>query len=156
MPYPRTGDHPEAVVKVLLKIIEKTPAGGATLEELKEAYREVKDREPSERTIKRIIRRINLLFDPLAYEKGGEEEEGPGASRVVEAQKSGGRTRYIFTVDLKSPAPDPNLALLLTLCLYPQKHQLLPDQFEVLVRHLFEGVLKRFVEWQEMKQEMEQ
>lgn len=56
MPYPRTRDHPEAVIKILLAVIERTPAGGATLEELKEAYREVKDREPSEKTIRQIPR----------------------------------------------------------------------------------------------------
>lgn len=29
--YPRTGDYPEALVKILLTVMEKTPDGGATL-----------------------------------------------------------------------------------------------------------------------------
>ena len=38
MPFPKTGDHPEAMVKTLVTIIEKTPDGSATLDDLKSAY----------------------------------------------------------------------------------------------------------------------
>ncbi len=34
--YVRTGDVPEALVKILLATMEKTPGGGATIEDLKE------------------------------------------------------------------------------------------------------------------------
>ncbi len=155
MPYPRTRDHPEAVIKILLTVIEKTPAGGATLEELKEAYREVKDREPGEKTIRRIIRRINLLFDPLAYDDKDDCEEIDREPRAIEVRKKGDRHTYIFTRDLAAPRFDPGLALLLALSLYPQQRHLLPDQFEVLLKLVFESVLQRVAEWSRLRQEME-
>jgi len=153
MSYPRMRDHPEAVLKVLLTVIEKTPMGGATLEELKEAYCEVKDRLPSDKTIRRIIRRINLLFDPLAY--NAEEEGEEITPRAIEAKRRGGKLRYVFTKDLAAPRLDPGLALLLTLSLYPRQRQLLPDQFEVLMKLVFESVFHRLSEWQRLKEEME-
>jgi len=153
MPYPRTRDHPEAVIKILLAVIERTPAGGATLEELKEAYREVKDREPSEKTIRRIIRRINLLFDPLAYDD--EEDEVPREPRAIEVRRQGGRCTYVFTRDLAAPRLDPGLALLLALSLYPQQRHLMPDHFEILMKLVFESVLQRMADWCRLRQEME-
>ncbi len=44
--YPRTAAQPETLVKILIAIIEKTPAGGTTLEELQDAYAEINDRRP--------------------------------------------------------------------------------------------------------------
>ena len=152
MPYPRTRDYPEAVIKVLLTVIEKTPSGGATMEDLKEAYREVRDQEPSERTIRRIIRRLNLLFDPLAYEDDEEIEPEP---RAIEKRERNGRQVYVFTRDLAAPRLDPGLALLLALSLYPQQRHLLPDQFEVLMKLVFESVLYRMAEWYRLRREME-
>lgn len=154
MSHPRTRDYPEAVIKVLLTVIEKTPTGGATMEELKEAYREVKDREPSDKTIRRIIRRINLLFDPLAYDE--ENEEGlPCAPRAIEARREGERCTYVFTRDLAAPRLDPSTALLVALSLYPQQRQLLQDEFEVLMKLVFESVFRRLSEWQCLRKEME-
>ncbi len=54
--------HPETLLRILLTIIKQTPAGGATMEDLLEAYREIKDRKPSQRTIYRIINRLNLYL----------------------------------------------------------------------------------------------
>lgn len=155
MPYPPNRDHPEAVIKVLLTVIEKTPAGGATMEELKEAYQEVKDREPSERTIRHIIRRINLLFDPLAYDPDEEQGDLLRERRAIEPREKNGRHAYVFTRDLAAPRLDPGLALLLALSLCPQQRHLLPDQFEVLMKLVFENVLQRMAEWQRLRQEME-
>ena len=60
--YPKTGRSPEALVNMLITVIEKTPGGGATLEDIREAYSFAKDVEPTDRTIYRNIRRINELF----------------------------------------------------------------------------------------------
>ena len=72
--YARTGDFPEALVKILLSIMMKTPEGGATMEELKEVYQDARGSRPSTRTIARAIRRLNLIFDPLVYGETPEEE----------------------------------------------------------------------------------
>ena len=55
--YPKTGNTPEAMIKILITIIDKTPSGGAALEDLKEAYSEAKGDFPTDRTIYRLIRR---------------------------------------------------------------------------------------------------
>jgi hypothetical protein len=84
MPFPKTGDHPEAMVKTLVTIIEKTPDGGAALDDLKSAYMDVKDQQPCNKTISRIVRRINLLFDPLGDVlgwNGGSHQAGMAETR---------------------------------------------------------------------------
>lgn len=155
MTYPRTRDHPEAMIKILLTVIEKTLAGGATLEDLKKAYREVKDTEPSERTIRRIIQRINLLFDPLTYDDGDSDKEIYREPRAIESIKRGGRCVYVFTREITMPRLDPGMAFLLAMSLYPQQRHLLPDQFEVMMKLVFESVLQRMAEWRRLRQEME-
>lgn len=82
--YARTANHPEAMLRIFATILEKTPSGGASREDLKEAYREAKDAEPSDRTIRRIIRRINLIFDPLAY--GERPEPGETDERALSGE----------------------------------------------------------------------
>lgn len=152
MPYARNREHPEAMLKVLLTVIEKTPSGGATLDDLKEAYREVKDREPADKTIHRLIRRINLLFDPLAYDR---EEEAP-EERAIAVRNRGGRAVYVFTRDLHAgPRLDPGLALLTALSLYPQQRHLLPDQFEVIMKLVLEGILQKMAGWYLVRREIE-
>ena len=73
--YPRTGTQPETLVKILITVIEKTPSGGATMEELQEAYAEINDRQPSVRTIYRLIRRLNLFLIPSVTEKNRSREK---------------------------------------------------------------------------------
>lgn len=152
MPYARNREHPEAMLKVLLTVIEKTSSGGATLDDLKEAYREVKDREPADKTIHRLIRRINLLFDPLAYDREEEEPE----ERAIAVRKRDGRAVYVFTRDLHAgPRLDPGLALLTALSLYPQQRHLLPDQFEVIMKLVLEGILQKMAGWYLVRREIE-
>ena len=108
MPFPKTGDHPEAMVNILVTVIEKTPGGGATLDDLKKAYIDVKDQQPCDKTISRIVRRINLLFDPLAYGCGGEgdgdaEDDGdvpPSETPAIKIEHRNGVRYYVFTRDL--------------------------------------------------------
>ncbi|NLG80411.1 MAG: WYL domain-containing protein [Firmicutes bacterium] len=173
MPYARTASHPEAMLKILMTIMEKTPSGGASLEDLKEAYREVKDRDPSDRTIRRMIRRINLFFDPLAYgavpdpseaedlawgrddEEEEEEEVLPG-SRAIEARMKNGRRVYVFSRDLTASSHvTPDLALWITLSLYPQQRSMLPKEFEVLMKFVFDAVLRGLAEFAKLRQEIE-
>lgn len=142
------GDFAEALIKILLTVIEKTPAGGATLEELKDAYREVRDREPSDRTIYRAIRRLNLFFDPLIYGEDPEAEEEPTEENdfdslppAIEAHRIKGKTRYSFTGHLPVTTIDANQALLVTLGLYTQQKGLLKGHFERVITTLLRSLL---------------
>ena len=150
--YPLTADFPEAMVKILLTIMEKTPAGGATLEDLKEAYSETRDRYPSDRTIYRAIRRLNLLFDPLVYGENPDEDSpgDPGGEDhfdqvppVIQSRRIKGKTRYSYTGEFPVATVDANQALMMTLSLYTQQKGLLKDHFEAVIKVLFRDLLDR-------------
>lgn len=64
--YPRMGDFFGALVKILLTIMEKSLEGGATMEGLKGSYQEIRGSIPSNKTIYRSIRRLNLLQPHLS------------------------------------------------------------------------------------------
>ncbi len=164
MPYPRTGDHPEAMVNILVAIIEKTPAGGATLDDLKKAYKDVKDQQPCDKTISRIVKRINLLFDPLAYgfdeDRNGDTDDDDdlltNETPAVKIERRNGVRYYVFTRNLAAgPRLDPGMALMMAMSLYPQQRTLLPDEFEVMMKMVFEGILHRVSEWSRLRQEIE-
>ncbi len=55
-------NHPEAITNILVKILEKTPTGGATIEELEEAYESVKGVIPSRKTIYSIEEFSRMLI----------------------------------------------------------------------------------------------
>ena len=162
MPFPKTGDHPEAMVKTLVTIIEKTPDGGATLDDLKSAYMDVKDQQPCNKTISRIVRRINLLFDPLAYGYAGDGDAGddgdilPSETPVIKIEHRKGVRYYLFTRDLTAgPRLDPGMAMMMAMSLYPQQRTLLPNEFEIMMKMVFEGILQRVAEWSRLRQEIE-
>lgn len=134
----RTRDFPEALINILMTIINRTPDGGATMDELKEAYQNIKGTSPHERTIRRNIQRLNELFDPLAY-------EDPVASEplAIQGALQNGTMRYRFTRDLISRPVDPSAAFLMAMSIYPQQRSLLGNQFEVVMKLIFEEILSK-------------
>jgi hypothetical protein len=149
--FARTGDYPEAMVKILLTVINNTPAGGATLQELKEAYCDVRDKMPHNKTIYRAIRRLNILFDPLAYSRNGDQEESPddySSNRLaIQAVRTSPQQRYVFTLDLQVRPVDPSLAFMMALSLYPQQRGLLGARFEVVMKLVFEEIMSRLANY---------
>lgn len=160
--YPRTGDYPEALVKILLTVMEKTPDGGATLDDLKKAYQDVRGSYPSSKTIYRAIRRLNLIFDPLAYgeqpgPEGEPEKESEGFTEeseedvvfdesfplAIQSRRLKGLTRYIFTGELPTSSIDANQALMMALGLYTQQRGLLKGHFETVIREILRDLLAR-------------
>jgi len=150
--HPRSGKSPEVLVKILITVIEKTPRGGATMEDLKEAYREVKDAVPADKTIYRNLRRLNELFSPQIVERekeeGKESKEG-GPSKALKQKdlaicsKSDGfgKTRYIYTGKKLVSKYDSNQALLIVLGLYSQQRSILKDHFEKVMASIMAEVL---------------
>lgn len=141
---PHTGTQPETLVKTLLTIIEKTPAGGASMEDLQDAYEEVNDRRPSVRTIYRLIRRLNLFFDPLSYgekpEPGEEGLAGEGTNEVVDGEKTICSYRHnhktYYTMRNKN-IPSTGDATLLALCMYPQLRGAMKSRIETAMQSIF-------------------
>lgn len=149
--YPRTGTQPETLVKILITVIEKTPSGGATLEKLQDAYAEINDRRPSVRTIYRLIRRLNLFFDPLCYgEKPEPGEEDPAeddtdeavtGEKAISGRRRGRKTYYIFRgekADLPAGAHD---ATMLQLGMYPQLRGAMKGSIEAAMQSIFRNTL---------------
>ncbi len=149
--YLRTGSLPEALILILMKIIERTPGGGATMDELKNAYEEARDTQPSEKTIYRSIKRINLLFDPLAYENEPDRKvQAPDAEEEEEEWEEiesypltismehdrNFNKRFIFTGSISAGRIEANQALLMILGLYNQQRGLLKDQFKAVIKVL--------------------
>ena len=152
MPHARSGDQPEAMLNVLFRIMEKNSDGGATLQELKEAYSQVKDVEPSDRTIYRLINRINRLFDPLAYDDEDDPETG-GGNRLIAYRKP----YYVITRDLSAaPRLDSAQAFMMALGVYPQRRNLLASPFEAVMKTVLQYSLSKVAEWQRMQREIEQ
>ena len=144
--YPRMRDFPEALVKILLTIMEKTPDGGATMEDLKDAYQETRGSTPSNKTIYRSIRRLNLIFNPLAYGETPEkvecedkddiaddENDMEEFKPVIRSSRRKGKTRYLFNGELPTSSIDANNALLMALGLYSQQ-RLAEGHFETAIR----------------------
>lgn len=73
----------------------------------------------------------------------------------TESRKKSGQRVYVFTRNLSSPRLDPRMALILAMSLYPQQRQLLPDQFEVLIKLVFDSMLQRMTEWHRLRREVE-
>jgi len=152
--HPRTGKSPEVLVKILITIIEKTPHGGATMEDLKEAYCDVKDTLPDDRTIYRNIRRINELFNPQAYSSESQESRAgakatrskaadPRALTISSKSDSCGVTRYLYTGRKLVSKYESNQVLLIILGLYSQQRSILKDHFEKVMSTIMADVLHR-------------
>lgn len=164
--YPRTGTQPETLVNVLITIIEKTPSGGATLEDLQAAYAEINDRRPSVRTIYRHIRRLNLFFDPLCYgekpepgEKvsvGDDDGEPVTGEKAIYSQRRGCKTCYFFREirdDLPAPTYDTTMLLL---GIYPQLRGAMKSSIKKAMQSIFRNTLSGLSTFAGILSELEQ
>jgi predicted DNA-binding transcriptional regulator YafY len=152
--HPRTGKSPEVLVKMMITVIEKTPHGGATMEELKEAYCDVKDTQPDDRTIYRNIRRINELFNPHAYTSDSQKTKpgnktarskaaNPKALTISSKNDGAGVTRYLYTGRKLVSKYDSNQVLLIILGLYSQQRSIQKDHFEKVMSTIMADVIHR-------------
>jgi predicted DNA-binding transcriptional regulator YafY len=151
--YPRTGRSPEALVKILVTMIEKTPSGGASLEDIREAYLDAKDVMPTDRTIYRNIRRINELLSPAGYaskqakgknkSQSGDQKEGsialPLAIRSI--RDGTGKMRYSYSGRSAISKGESSQALLIVLGLYSQQKGILKDHFEKVIGSMLQDVV---------------
>ncbi len=147
-------NHPEAIANILVRILEKTPTGGATIEDLEEAYEEVKGVTPSRKTIYRALERLELLFDPLARgeepEEGGDtdqdrstwlDEDLPGPLAGIKRAKRDRKTYYLFDGQMAAPAFNLDESIYAALSLYPQYRGMLKDAYHKIMRKLLAETL---------------
>ncbi len=163
--YPRMKDYPEALVKILLAVMSRTPDGGATMEELKETYREARGTVPSNKTIYRTIRRLNLVFDPLAYGGKADDHEDDETLPVqvpnpdhyaIQTRRQQGETRYVFCGQLPSSNVDVNEALHMALGLYTQQRGLLKGYFQSVILEQMQELMAKIKAYQHIFQKIEQ
>ena len=147
--FPRTGRLPEALVKILVTVIEKTPYSGATLDDIKEAYLDAKETSdpPSDRTIYRNIRRINELFNPTAYtmkgQKGKRKDKGALPLMIRSNRDGTGKMRYHYSGRRLISSIESGQALTLVLGLYSQQKGILKDHFEKVIGSLLQEMMSR-------------
>jgi len=151
--YPRTGRSPEALVNMLITVIEKTPGGGATLSDLREAYRFAKEVEPTDRTIYRNIHRINELFYP--HLQGAKAKKGKGSQsgksgdsasqsipKTIKSKRGrDGTMRYIYNGRLAVSNVESSQALMIVLGLYSQQKGILRDHFGKVIGSLLQQLI---------------
>lgn len=157
--------HSEVMIKILLRIIERTPAGGATQDDLRETYRQVKKTEPHDRTLKRIINDLNAFFQEWEEEGdlclpsrpimalGSGKENTPA---ILSFRKNNTR-RYIFTLEFCGGTQREDIqGAMLALSLYPQQKTLVDDQFQALMRMVGELAFSKRSKWLQLQEEMKQ
>jgi predicted DNA-binding transcriptional regulator YafY len=149
--YPRTGTQPETMMKILITVIDKTPSGGATLEDLQDAYAEINDRRPSVRTIYRYIRRLNLFFDPLCYgekPEPGEEDLGKDdtdeaviGEKTIVSKRRGRKTHYIYCGKKSELLAGNDDTTMMLLGMYPQLRGAMRSSIEAAMQSIFRNSL---------------
>lgn len=137
------------------------------MDELKDAYFEVKDSFPDDRTIYRNIRRINELFNPYAYTAGSQKTKpgkkkvrsnatNPKALTISSKRDSAGVTRYLYTGKKLVNKYDTNQVLLIILGLYSQQRSILKDHFEKVMSSIMADVLHRYKDGESFFAEIEE
>jgi len=147
-------NHPEAITNILVRILEKTPLGGATIEDIESAYEEIKGTIPSRKTIYRALERLELLFDPLAHgeDSEGEEipdqdcypwldEELPAPLVCIKRVKRDRKTYYLLEGQQSGGDFNLNESLYAALSLYPQYRGMLKDAYYKVMRKLLSETL---------------
>lgn len=138
MNFPRNegGEHATFLIRLLLLLIRRTAAGGATFDEIRELYAEEKGGMPSDKSVQRAIRTINLIFDPSMEEVDARfrtpRNQLPvrGASTVENGRRV---RRFTFHSSLLSEkSADTDKAAQALFHLYPQQRQMQTDDFERL------------------------
>ena len=153
--FPNSERQPEAMLSVLLAIIEKTPTGGACQSDLALAYEQVKKAYPSDKTIQRLVRRLNEYFDPAYTSKPDAEEAVVEPAITVRGKKE--MRRYQFTRQLTSRQRiDSSQAILMALSVYPQQRQMLAEQFEKILKMVFDHALDTVKEWYGLQNQVDQ
>ena len=149
--------HPEAMLRVLLKIVEKTPNGGATKQELLTACASSGGDTYSDKALQRLIRRINEFYEPGSTARDRDKAESDQEKKLaVEAVGRMDTRRYIFTRELvPGQRVDPSQALLLALSLYPQQRQMLAEQFQKIMKMVFDQALATAQECYSLQDDIE-
>lgn len=130
--------QPEAMLGILLKIVEKSESGGASKPQIQEAYRTAKGRLPSDKAIQRIIRRLNQYFD-----SGCADDENESVQPAIEASGQKEMRRYRFTRELVAEQSfDRAQAIQMALSLYSQQHRMMAEQFEKIMKRVFSNTLQ--------------
>jgi len=153
------------MVKILMTVIEKTPSGGATLEDLQEAYAEINDRYPSARTIYRYIRRLNLLFDPLCYgeklepgEKDSTEDDTDEpviGEKAICSKRQNQKTYYIYSGKKADLLAGNNDVTMMLLGMYPQLRGAMKSSIEAAMESIFRNSLSGLCTFASILSELE-
>ena len=128
------GEHATFLIRLLLLLIQKTPEGGATLEDIRELYAEEKGSMPSDKSIQRAIRTLNMIFDPSSTDEDSQYRT-PRNQLPVRAQsvmQNGEKIRHFTFHRMLTSEKEANSdkAAQVLFHFYPQQRHMQTEDFE--------------------------
>ena len=128
------GEHATFLIRFLLLLIQKTPEGGATLNDIQELYADEKGSIPSDKSIQRAIRTLNLIFDPSSTDEDSQYRT-PRNQLPVRAKstvQNGEKVRHFTFHRMLASEKEANTdkAAQVLLQLYPQQRHMQIEDFE--------------------------
>ena len=143
-----SGDHAKFLIRLLILFCQRSATQGVSYEEIASLYCDEKNKRPSEKTIQRAIKFLNVIFDPNAADED-RYSRTPRSNlpfQMKTGQENGERVRrYYFTrhnMVCVEGAPN-NKSDGLAFNLYAQKKQLSASDFESLLALMTEGLKQK-------------
>ena len=139
------GEHAAFLIRLLLLLIQKTPEGGATIDDIRNLYADEKGSgPPSDKSIQRAIRTLNYIFDPASIDDEPLSRT-PRKNLPIRAARTmqGGEPVRHFTFHgrlIPEKIANKNKTADLMLNLYPQQRQMQTEDFERMFEILAAGI----------------
>ena len=154
------GEHATFLIRLLLLLMQKTPDGGATIDDIRGIYADVKKSgPPSDKSIQRAIHKLNYIFDPSSADEDLQfrtpHERLP--VRTVISMQGGKRVRRFTFQGLLTPEreTDVDKTAKLMLHLYPQQRQMQTEDFEKMFELLAASIGKQSNDGGRMRDDIE-
>ena len=143
-----SGERAKFLIRLLILFCQRSADEGVSYEEIASLYCDEKNKRPSEKTIQRAVKFLNVLFDPNADDED-RYSRTPRSNLPIQMKTSQENIervrRYYFTrhnlfcVDDTANNKDSGLAF----NLYAQKKQLSAMDFETLLALMAEGLKQK-------------
>lgn len=154
------GEHATFLIRLFLLLVQKTPEGGATIEDMRGIYADAKKGgPPSDKSIQRAIQKLNYIFDPSSADEDPEfrtpRDRLPIKATIT--MQGGKRLRRYTFERLLTPERETDVEKTAKMMfnLYPQQRQMQTEDFERMFEHLASSMGKQGTEGGQMRGDIE-